>query len=138
MTAAQVGHLFKSYAEAFSSGDIDRIQEHWDFPAFMLFGGRQTVLDSEDFRANTAKLCAFYVAQGVVRADKEVLEISRLTATTASVRTADKLYDADERLVAEWEHVYLLSVTPGGIKVAAALPDNELRAWRERGTPLGG
>jgi hypothetical protein len=27
--------------------------------------------------------------------------------------------------------------TMDGIKALAALPDNELRAWRERGTPLG-
>src|SRR5258708_4412052 len=100
----------------------------------MCFGGRQTVLDSEAFRANAVKLCAFYAAQGVVRADKEVLELSRLTKTTASVRTADVLRDAEGSVVAQWEHVYLLVETSDGIRVAAALPDDEIRAWQERGT----
>ncbi len=138
MTAAQVHGFFKDYAEAFSSGSVDRIRASWSFPAFMCFGGRQTVFDGEAFRANTAKLCAFYAAQGVVRADKEVLELNRLTETTASVRTADVLRDAEGGVVAEWEHVYLLVETADGIRVAAALPDDEVRAWRERGAPVGG
>lgn len=138
MTAAQVHDFFKDYADAFSAGAIDRIQASWAFPAFMCFGGRQMVFDSAAFHANAVKLCAFYAAQGVARADKEVLELNRLTETTASVRTADTLRDADGGVVAEWEHVYLLVETADGIRVAAALPDNEVRAWRERGTPMGG
>ena len=136
MTAAQVHSFFKDYADAFSRGSVERIQASWSFPALMCFGGRQSVLDSEAFRANAVKLCAFYAAQGVVRADKDILELNRLTETTASVRTADVLRDADGGVVAEWEHVYLLVETADGIRVAAALPDNEIRAWREHGTPL--
>jgi hypothetical protein len=138
VTAAQVQTFFKDYADAFSARSVERIQALWSFPAFMCFGGRQMALDSEAFRANTVKLCAFYAAQGVARADKEVLELARLTETTASARTADILRDADGNVVAEWEHVYLLVETADGIRAAAALPDNEVRAWRERGTPLGG
>jgi hypothetical protein len=138
VTAAQVHDFFADYADAFSSRSVDRIQALWSFPAFMCFGGKQAVLDSDGFRANTVKLCAFYDAQGVVRAEKQVLELSRLTETTASVRTADILRGADDGVVAEWEHVYLLVETVDGIRIAAALPDNEVRAWRERGTPLGG
>ncbi|MGE0424379.1 MAG: hypothetical protein AB7O88_19110 [Reyranellaceae bacterium] len=40
--------------------------------------------------------------------------------------------------MAAWEHVYLLVETADGVRIAAALPDNEIRAWAERGTPLGG
>jgi len=104
----------------------------------MSYGGRQAVLDRDQFHHNTLALCAFYRAQGLARAEKQVLELSRLTATTASVRTEDRLFDAAGGLIAEWEHVYLLSATADGIKVVAALPDNELHAWRELGTPLGG
>ncbi len=138
MTAAQVHAFFEDYADAFSSHSVERIQALWSFPAFMCFGGRQTALDRDAFRANVVNLCAFYEAQGVVRAEKQVLELSRLTDTTASTRTADILRDADGGIVAEWEHVYLLVETADGIRIAAALPDNEVRAWKERGTPLGG
>jgi hypothetical protein len=138
MTATQVDAFFQDYADAFSRQDIDRVCELWDYPAFMSYAGRQAVLDRPAFRRNTAALCDFYRGQGLARAEKQVLELARLTATTATVRTQDRLFDADGRLITEWEHVYLLSETPAGIKVAAALPDNELAAWRERGTPLGG
>ncbi len=94
-------------------------------------------LDSNAFRSNTEKLCAFYKRQGAIRAEKEVLELARLTDTTASVRTSDTLFDASGAVVTAWAHVYILSDTGKGIRVAAALPDNEVRAWRERGTPLG-
>lgn len=137
MTAAQVHTFFKDYADAFSARSVERIHGLWAFPAFMSFSGRQAVFDSAAFRSNTEKLCAFYARQGVVRAEKEVLELDRLTATTASARTSDTLFDAQGAVVAAWEHVYLLSDTPEGIRVAAALPDDEVRAWRERGTPLG-
>jgi hypothetical protein len=138
MTAAQVDAFFQDYAAAFSRLDVDCICELWDYPAFFSYEGRQDGLDSEGFRANTVSLCDFYRRQGLARAEKQVLELSRLTPTTAAARTLDRLYDAHSALIAEWEHVYLLSDTPAGIKVCAALPDNELAAWRARGTPLGG
>ena len=138
MTAGQVHSFFKKYAQAFTDGDVDAICGLWDYPAFMSYDGRQAVLDAESFRVNTRSLMTFYKAQGVVRAEKEVLELTRLTETTASVRTSDTVFDQDGNVVAEWEHVYLLSDTPTGIKVSTALPDGELRAWRSRGTPLGG
>lgn len=138
MTAAQVHAFFEDYADAFSRRAVERIQAFWSFPAFLCSGDRQTAFDNDAFRANTVNLCAFYDSQGVARAEKQVLELSRLTETTVTVRTADTLRDANGRVVAEWEHVYLLVETADGIRLAAALPDNEIRAWKARGTPLGG
>ena len=37
-----------------------------------------------------------------------------------------------------WPTPVALVETADGIRIAAALPDNEVRAWRERGTPLSG
>lgn len=138
MTAAEVRLLFSDYADAFSSRAMDRVTGAWTFPAFISFGGKQIGFDRKAFYDNAVRLCSFYEAQGVVRAQKEVLALHHLTATNATVRTADKLYDANGRLIAEWEHVYLLSETADGLKIAAAMADNEVRAWRERGTPIGG
>ncbi len=138
MTAAEIDTFFKGYADAFSRQDVEAICGLWDYPAFMSYGGRQAVLDATSFHNNTVALCAFYGGQGLHRAHKEVLEIVRLTETTASVRTADTLFDADDVMIAAWEHVYLLSKTPSGLKAVVALPDNELRVWRDRGTPMGG
>jgi hypothetical protein len=137
MTATEVNAFFDEYADAFSREDAERICKLWDYPAFMSYGGRQMVFGRDQFHHNTLVLCAFYRAQGLVRAEKQVLELMQLTATTASVRTEDRLFDAAGEPIAEWEHVYLLSETADGVKIVAALPDNELHAWRQRGTPLG-
>jgi|SRR5579859_428188 len=137
MSVDQVDAFFQDYALAFSRRDVDHVCALWDYPAFMSYEGRQAVLDQKDFRLNTTRLCDFYERQGLRHAEKQVLELAHLTATTATVRTRDRLFNADGGLIAEWEHVYLLSETAQGIRVAAAMPDNELAAWRARGTPLG-
>lgn len=136
MVAALVDALFRDYADAVTDGAVDRIQAMWSFPAFMMFDGHQVVLDEAAFRENTERLCAFYRGQGMVRADYDVLEILCLTPTTASVRTIVRLYDADESIVTEWAHVHLLSDTDDGLKIAAALPDEEMRAWSARETSM--
>lgn len=129
MVAALVDALFQDYAHAVSDGAVDRIQAMWSFPAFMMFEGRQVVLDAAAFRENTERLCDFYREQGVVRAEYDVVEILCLTPTTASVRTIVHLYGADDGILTEWAHVHLLSDTEEGLKIAAALPDEEMRAW---------
>jgi hypothetical protein len=136
MTAVQVHDFFRGYVEAFVGGDIDGICARWDYPALLVFEGRQVSLDREGFRRNAVRLCAFYAAQGLARAEKDVIGFVRLTETTAAVRTRDRLYDAAGMTIAKWEHAYLVSDTPAGLKAAVALPDGEHRAWRQRGTPL--
>jgi hypothetical protein len=136
MTAVQVHDFFDGYARAFANGDIDGICARWDYPALLVFEGQQVSLDREAFRCNAVRLCAFYTAQGMAHAEKDIIGFVPLTETTAAVRTKDRLYDEAGAVIAEWEHAYLMSETPTGIKAAAALPDGERRAWRERGTPL--
>jgi hypothetical protein len=138
MTTAQVETFFKDYVRAFSNQDIDEVCLSWSYPAFMVFGGKQVARDTESFRSLVVRLCAFYTAQGMKRAEKELIDLVPLTETTEAVRTKDMLYDADGKIVTEWEHAYLLSDTAVGIKIAAAMPDGEHRAWCERGTPLLG
>jgi hypothetical protein len=137
MTMMDVEHFFTGYAKAFTDMDVDEVCARRSYPAFMAGRGKQAALDEAAFRQNTVALCDFYRAQGVARAEKQVLELVPLTETTATVRTADTLFDAHGDLVAAWEHVYLLTETPSGVRVAVALPDGELAAWRSRGTPLG-
>jgi len=137
MTAASIQRFFQSYADAFSRSDIDDICEKWAYPAYFVANGHRASLAAPEFKKNTEALCQFYALRGVARAEKEVIEISRLTGSTISVRTADTLFDAAGDEIVAWEHVYLLSDTTDGPRVVAAMPDAELAAWRDRGTPLG-
>jgi hypothetical protein len=131
MTATQVHTFFQEYVRAFVDHDIDRICSMWGYPAFMTFDGRQLVFDSEAFRHNAVRLCRFYTAQGMARAEKDVIDLVQLTATTAAVRTRDRLYKANGMMLTNWEHAYLLVEAPQEIRIAAAMPDDENRAWRE-------
>ena len=136
MTAVQVHDFFEGYVQAFVAADIDEICARWNFPALLAYDGRQVTLDRDAFHHNAVRLCAFYAKQGLARAEKDVIGFVLLSETTAAVRTKDRLYDRTGKLIVEWEHAYLLNDTPTGIRVAAAMPDGEHRAWRERGTPL--
>jgi hypothetical protein len=138
MTATEINSFFQTYADAFSRSDVDGICALWDYPGFMSYQGSQAALDRDAFRRNTISLCAFYAARGLARAEKQVLEIDLMTETTATVRTADTLLDAAGAVITRWEHVYVLSATPGGLRAVAAFPDNELKAWRDLGAPMGG
>lgn len=137
MTAAQVNTFFQDYAAAFSRFDVDAVNDLWAYPAHIVGRGKRAALDAEQFRLNTAGLCAFYKYQGMAKATKRVLDFTPLTPSTACVRTADQILDAEGQTIIAWEHVYLLSDTDDGIKAVTALPDNELEAWRARGTPMG-
>jgi hypothetical protein len=123
MTRAQVETFFDNYATAFSRAEIDRICELWLYPAFMAGRGKTAALDAQQFRDNTAALCAFHAKQGLARATKRVLEFNELTRTTASVTTEDRLYDAAGAEIANWRHAYLLSECDGDLRVIAALPN---------------
>ena len=137
MTAAQVEDFFKRYADAFSRFDIDEICTMWAYPAYIAGRGKRASLTEDEFRANTAALCAFYDRQGMKKARKQVVELARLIGGTTAVRTADQVFDGEGSVIAAWEHVYVLSETTDGIKAITALPDEELDAWDARGTPMG-
>ncbi len=130
MTALEIDAFFKAYAGAFSRLAVDEICNKWAYPAYFVANGRRASLTEDAFRVNTEALCRFYQARGVALAEKQVLEISRLAASTVSVRTADTLSSADGGKIAAWEHVYLVSDTENGPRVVTAMADAELAAWR--------
>lgn len=137
MTIAQVEEFFERYAQAFSRFDVDAVCDLWAYPAYFAGRGKRASLDEEQFRANKHALCAFYKSQGMAGAGKRVVDFSPLTETVASVRTADEIVDDAGATIINWEHAYLVSETPDGLRAIVAMPDHELAAWRARGTPLG-
>ena len=137
MTEHDVKHFFDGYANAFSRSAAAEICEHWAYPAFFSARGQSASLNREDFEANTEALCGFYQSQGVARVEKTVVSFVPLTRTIASATVTYRLYDREDKKIAGWDHIYLLSETAEGIKAVVALPDQELDAWTARGTPLG-
>jgi len=131
MTVPQVRTFFDDYVAAFTDRDIYRICMMWAYPAFMAFEGRQLTFDAPSFKANVERLCHRYTERGMARAEKDVVDLVPLTATTAAVTTNDRVYREDGTLLATWKHAYLLNESDSRISIIAAMPDDENRAWRE-------
>jgi hypothetical protein len=101
----------------------------WKHPAYMVFDDQRLVFDREAFKVNAVRLCRFYADKGMTRAAKEMPDVVPLTASTAAVRTHDRMQRADGTLLAEWTHAYLMSEVANEISIVAAIPDDENRAW---------
>ena len=138
MTRESLDEFFTHYADAFSRVDVEGIGRVWKLPAFITTRDRSSCLaDPEAFRRNTEAACAFYRRQGVARAKKRVLEIKLVGEGVAVVTTLDELFDGAGEQIARWEHAYLVRETADGLRAVAAVADNEVKAWKARGTPLG-
>lgn len=137
MTAAEASAFFDRYADAFTRLDVDAICALWAFPGFFAARGKRAAFDEAAFRANTHAICAFYQAQGMVRATKRIAAVTPVTATIIAVTTDDELFDKNGAKLVSWAHGYLVSETADGPRVIAALPDAELDAWDRRGVKLG-
>lgn len=129
--------LFRSYSDAFARFDAAAISAHWAYPAYFCARGKRASLAEPEFRANVEALCAFYRAQGVKRVAATLRQVEWLSDSLALARTHYRLADGAGAPVAEWDHHYLVSATDDGLKLVAAMPDDELDAWAARGTPLG-
>ena len=125
MSSQDISIFFDVYAQAFSRADVDAIAGAWSLPAVISTAEHGPVCFADDvaFRRNTEALCAFYARQGVARAEKRVVSVQHLSAATASVVTADRLYDAEGGLVAAWKHAYVLRERAGRITAFAAVAD---------------
>jgi hypothetical protein len=139
MTRAEASLFFDSYAACFSRGDAEGVLRHWTLPAFISgSGGRSgSFLTADVFLGNVRALCDFYRRRGIVRAEKQILDIQSLYDGVALVRTGDRLHDVSDSIVAEWEHVYVLRRQPEGWRAFLAIADGELAAWKMLGTELG-
>lgn len=139
MSSAEAKAFFEAYADCFTRGDSAGVLAHWALPAFISgCGNRSGVFtEADDFVANTQKLCEFYSGQGVARADKTILGVQSPYEDVALVRTSDRLSGEDGKMIAKWEHFYMLRRHDVGWRIFLAVADGELAAWEARGTPLG-
>lgn len=126
------------YIKAFMAFDGARIAQAWAFPATVSQSGRVFLFkDEAGFAGNTQKLCGFYERQGVVRAERAVLEVLALGPDTASMRVADVMYNKQGEVLARWEAGYTLVRKDAGWRAVFAVADGETESWAARGTPLG-
>lgn len=135
---SSIATFFQLYAAAFTNCDAVALSDLWAYPAYITSAERSAAFDdAESFQANTELVCDFYKRQGFVRADEKILAASKLHDGVASVRVQYRLFDAQDQLIIEWEHAYLVRNMNGRWKAIVAIADGEIAAWKARGTPLG-
>ena len=98
--------------------------------AFNIFGllGKPSYKSAESFKANMEKIRDFYASIGLDSAKKQVISVEELYPKIAMARTKDELYSADNSLIAELEHVYLLRLPKPGWKAITAVAGGEMEA----------
>ena len=74
-----------------------------------------------------------YRQQGVTRPEGKLLSITELFPDVVQARMAYWMWGEDDRLVAAWEHVYILRRTYQGWRVSLTIADGEMAAWAARG-----
>src|SRR4051794_182173 len=101
MTRAAAELFFSDYAASFSRRDAEGVLRQWALPASISgSGGKSGVFpDAGTFLSNVQALCDFYARQGVVRAEKKVLDVQSLFDEVALVRTGDQLFDSGGNIV---------------------------------------
>lgn len=134
-----ITEFFDQYAEAFTAFDVGGIADLWQFPAYITTEGTSVAYEEpQAFKKNIVQLCDFYQQQGLARAKKTLLQTQPLYPRLIMARTKDEVFNGDDRLIASWEHSYIMRLTGAGWKAIAAFADGEIAAWRANGTPLGG
>ncbi len=126
------------YIDAFCAFDAEAIAAAWAFPATVSQNGRMFLFsDQAAFARNTEKLYGFYQRQGLVRAERRVLEVLSLGPETAAMRVTDVMFDSAGAVLAQWEAGYTLQRVERDWRAVFAVADGETESWAARGTPLG-
>ena len=92
-------------------------------------------MERKAFRDHCVTLMGFYRQQGVVRPEGELLSATELFPNVAQARMAYRMQGEGDKLVAEWEHVYILRRSDRW-RVSLTIADGEMAAWSAKGAQL--
>ena len=131
----EIAEFFEEYVEAFASSDADALSELWDAVGLFPSPTGNFAMERQAFRDHCVTLMDFYSQQGVVRPEGELLSATELFPNVAQARMAYRMHGEGDELVAEWEHVYVLSRRDGW-RVSLTIADGEMAAWATKGAQL--
>ena len=131
----EIASFFVEYVNAFARDDADALSNLWDAVALFPSPTGNFAMERPAFRDHCVTLMDFYRRQGIVRPEGELLSANELFPDVVQARMAYRMYGADEELIAEWEHVYILRRTDRW-RVSLTIADGEMAAWTAKGTQL--
>ena len=134
----ELGGLWRAYASAFQTGDMDSVLPIFAEPCMVHTRlGSSVYMKRSDISVNNKMLLAFYRSQGVVRAEATITEIDPLHRHFVQVFVNYRLINADNADVVSFTTVYGLKQDGERWVIHQVIAQDELEAWAARGTPMG-
>jgi hypothetical protein len=131
----EIAEFFSNYVDAFARNDADALSELWDKVGLFPSPTGNFIMDQQAFRAHCVMLFDFYRNQGVLWAVGNLLSAMELFPNVAQARMAYRMHGANDQLIAEWEHVYILRRSDRW-RVSLTIADGEMAAWTAKGALL--
>jgi hypothetical protein len=131
----EIAEFFSNYVDAFARNDADALSELWDKVGLFPSPTGNFIMDQQAFRAHCVTLFDFYRNQGVLWPVGNLLSAMELFPNVAQARMAYRMHGANDQLIAEWEHVYILRRSDRW-RVSLTIADGEMAAWTAKGALL--
>lgn len=131
----EIGGFFDGYIDAFARQDAEAISQMWDEVGLFPSPTGNFALPRAAFRDHCVALMDFYRRQGVVRPEGRLLSASELFRGVAEARMAYRMHGEGARIVAEWEHVYILRRRDDW-RISLTIADGEMAAWQALGADM--
>lgn len=131
----EIDQFFADYVDAFARRDADALSALWDSVGLFPSPSGNFAMPRDQFREHCVSLMEFYRQQGVVLPVGDVLSADELFPSVAQVRVGYRMLGHEDRLVAAWEHVYILRRTDVW-RVSLTIADGEMAAWTALGVHL--
>lgn len=131
----EIAAFFVEYVDAFARNDADALSELWDTVGLFPSATGNFAMERRAFRDHCVTLMNFYRQQGVVRPEGDLLSATELFPNVAQACVAYRMHGEGNKLVAEWEHVYILRRSDRW-RVSLTIADGEMAAWAAKGAQL--
>jgi hypothetical protein len=131
----EIAEFFSNYVDAFARNDADALSELWDTVGLFPSPTGNFAMERQAFGDHCVTLFDFYRKQGVLRPVGNLLSSMELFPNVAQARMAYQMQGANDQLIAEWEHVYILRRSDRW-RVSLTIADGEMAAWAAKGALL--
>lgn len=134
---AELGGLWRNYASAFQTGDMESVLPVFAEPCMVQTRSSANIYPKRaDIGRNNMMLLAFYRAQGVVRAEATIVEVDPLHRHFVHVQVRYRLLDDKGADVVAFTTIYSLKHEGTRWLIHQIIAQDEVDAWQNRGTPL--
>jgi hypothetical protein len=123
----EVTKLFESYLQAFLTKNHETVTDFWSFPAYVSWAsGDMTIYTPSQFLAGMNQEMAQFNERGAAKHTSEIMEVRRISDTSALVRTQDSFSLHGKIVPEKSDYYFLVHKFDSGWKIVSALIDAEV------------